>query len=56
MAVGHQAELAAQAEDYEARLRGLRAELQEETRREMRERLLRLAGYRDTAPHQDRAN
>lgn len=56
VAAGHQAELAAQAQDYEARLRGLRDELQEETRREMRERLMQLAGYRDASPRQERAN
>ncbi len=47
VAAEHEAELRAQADDYEQRLSDLRSALQEETRQEMRERLLQLAGYRD---------
>jgi pyruvate-ferredoxin/flavodoxin oxidoreductase len=42
----HQAELAAQAADYEARLAALRDELLEELRDRIRERLMTMAGYR----------
>jgi pyruvate-ferredoxin/flavodoxin oxidoreductase len=45
VAAERQAELAAQAEEYEARIRGLRTQLQEETRREIRDRLVQMAGY-----------
>ena len=38
-------ELAAQARDHEERIQGLRAEMTEQNRREVRERLMRLAGY-----------
>lgn len=48
VAENHEAELAAQAKDYEQRLRDLRSTLQEENRSEVRERLLRLAGYPGT--------
>jgi pyruvate-ferredoxin/flavodoxin oxidoreductase len=46
VAAERQAELAQQARDYEQRIAGLRAELQEQNRRAMRERLMQLAGYR----------
>ena len=49
VAADHKAELSAQAEVYEQRLRGLRNALQEENRQQMRERLMQLAGYRDAA-------
>ena len=41
----HEAELAALQSDYEARLEALRAERLEQTRNEMRERMMQLAGY-----------
>ncbi len=51
----HQAALEAQADAYETRIQGLRAELREETRLAMRERLMQLAGYRGAADQQGRA-
>jgi pyruvate-ferredoxin/flavodoxin oxidoreductase len=45
VAAERQAELEAQAADYEARIEGLRARIQDENRREIRERLMHLAGY-----------
>ena len=45
VAAAHQAALAAQAADYEARLSGLQAQLQQDTRQALRERLLDLSGY-----------
>ena len=48
VAVDREAELSAQADDYEQRLSDLRSALQEETRKEMRERLMQLAGYRNS--------
>ena len=47
VAADREAELRAQAQDYEQRIGELRNALQEETRQEMRERLMQLAGYRD---------
>jgi len=45
VAAAHQAELAAQAADYEARLSGLHDQLQQATRQELRARLMELTGY-----------
>ena len=45
-AEAHQAELAALRAEYEQRIGSLKAEMHEATRREMRERMLALAGYK----------
>jgi hypothetical protein len=50
VAADREAELGAQADDYEQRIRDLQSAFQEQTRNEMRERLMQLAGYnRDAA-------
>ncbi|WP_133513027.1 4Fe-4S binding protein [Candidatus Thiosymbion oneisti] len=49
VAAERQAELAAQAAVYEQKLADLRAELQQELRGDIRERLMNLAGYRHQA-------
>jgi len=46
VAADHRAALAAQAADYEHRLAGLRAALEQEFRGDVRDRLMALAGYR----------
>jgi len=45
VAADHEAELAALRADYEARIAALEGEMLEKTREEMRERMMRLAGY-----------
>ena len=45
VAADHEAELAALRADYEARIDALQVEMREKTRVEMRERMMRLAGY-----------
>ena len=45
VAAAHEAELAALRADYEARIDALQGEMLEKTRSEMRERMMRLAGY-----------
>ena len=46
------AELSAQAQEYEERIRGLRAQFQQELRRDMRERLMALSGFARPRPEQ----
>ncbi len=48
VAAERQAELEQQAADYEARIRELREQIQSENREQIRERLLQMAGYRNT--------
>ncbi len=45
VAAAHEAELASLRADYEARIDALQGEMFEKTRKEMRERMMRLAGY-----------
>jgi pyruvate-ferredoxin/flavodoxin oxidoreductase len=47
-AANHKAELAAQAATYEARITGLREQMQKETRQALRIRLMELSGYSTT--------
>jgi pyruvate-ferredoxin/flavodoxin oxidoreductase len=49
VAAERDAELKALAEEYDQQIGDLRAALREETRREMRQRLMQLAGYRDSS-------
>ena len=56
VATEHQANLAALAADYEARITALRAELGEETRHALHERLMQLAGYGGSASSASRVN
>jgi pyruvate-ferredoxin/flavodoxin oxidoreductase len=46
VAAQHAAQLAQQAQAYEQRIEGLQAEMQTRNRQALRERLMRLAGYR----------
>ena len=48
VAAEREAELAAQAAEYEARISGLRSEQQQQTRDALRARLMQLAGYRQS--------
>ncbi|MDJ0892714.1 MAG: 4Fe-4S binding protein, partial [Gammaproteobacteria bacterium] len=45
-----EAELAGQAQDYEAQIQALRRDMAEETRAALRERLMALSGYRRSGP------
>ncbi|MCU7891102.1 MAG: hypothetical protein KZQ78_05615 [Candidatus Thiodiazotropha sp. (ex Ustalcina ferruginea)] len=48
VAAAHEAELKAIADDYEQRIRELSSQLQQQTRQAMRDRLMQLAGFRDS--------
>lgn len=49
VAAEHESALASLRQEYEQRIRNLETEMREKTREEIRERLLRLAGYRGAA-------
>ncbi|MCU7863806.1 MAG: 4Fe-4S binding protein [Candidatus Thiodiazotropha sp. (ex Lucinoma borealis)] len=48
VAAAHEADLKALADEYEQRIRELSSQLQQQTRQAMRDRLMQLAGYRDS--------
>jgi hypothetical protein len=50
VAAEHQAEIAALTADYERRIHALRADYDQELRRDIKDRLMSLAGYRQIPP------